>query len=203
MHGCINPGLIFGFALDEVRLNEEGPFGDCRPGEFIRNNGTYHVVGIPASITMLSKGYISQQARDYGRVIWETLGVKCSFHLTSWFQEGEECARKVTSLRLVKSVKKDWTRKQCENAIKKIAKVTGYKADANECSEEEVYRDYSESVLALLGIPKMPAAKKVKKTKKSTDEIFESYKDSNVVLVPKDEHEEKHEKYVKYDPKEF
>ena len=190
-YGAASPDLLFGFCMDDAQFGCGGPFGECISKEADRNYGSSeHVVGIRVDLKKLTRGYISKEAHEYGRVLWETLGIKCDFYLTTCPEE--DCTEMIKPLEFVKSVKKDWTKEQCEEAIRKIAKVTD-----NDYVDHESYKDELDDWF-------YETNKKMRK--EFTDEVFESFKEVDYLLVDKDESsdvEEDIEECVRYDPKEF
>lgn len=177
------PQLIYGFKIDARLGNGDGGvFGVCFPeqSEYGRAYEA-HIVGYPMDLETLLHGYIPKRALEYGRVMWQTLGIKCSWLLAcDWADEDD--TKMISSLEFVKSWKKEWTRKQCENAIKIIQEVTGYSE-----SEEHV---------------------RGKRIKKSEDEKFEKFKKFNYLSPVPDEKkwsldEERAKNYVPFSLKEL
>ena len=171
--GSASADLIFGFCIDDARFGCDSPFGECISKEANRDYGSSeHVVGITVDLDKLSRGYIHKMAHEYGRVLWDTLGIKCRFHLVT--HPEEECTEIIKPLEFVKSVKKEWTKEQCEEAIRKIAKVTNsiyvdhesYRDEEDEDNEED---DDSQSA----DDSGKKGRKKMKK--KLTDKVFQSF----------------------------
>ena len=216
-HGCASSGLLFGFCMNDARFGCDSPFGECTPQEAIRNYGSSeHVVGIEVNLEKLSQGYISKKAQEYGRVLQNTLGIKCRFYLTT--SPDEECTEIIKPLEFVKSVKKEWTKEQCEEAIRKIAKVTNsiyvdhesYRdeedEDSDEDNEEDEDEEDEEEEDDSQSAQDSEKEGRKKRKKDIDDETFESFKKSNFLIVDKDEtkdFEEDTEEYVRYDHKEF
>ena len=189
------PHLLFGFRIYDARLGHGGPFGECIAQESFNDYGSKeHVVGIEVDMEKLSQGYISQQAQDYGRVLKDTLGINCRFCLATFPEQ--ECTKMIKPLEFVKSVKKEWTKEQCEEAIRKIAKVTGRSyVDHDSYNDEEDEDSYNSEESENDG--------KKKRKKKIDNKTFESYKKSKFLLVDIEEKSNSLKGYVKYDPKKF
>ena len=182
------PHLLFGFRIYDARLGHGGPFGECVAQESFNDYGSKeHVVGIEVDMEKLSQGYISQQAQVYGRVLKDTLGINCRFCLATFPEQ--ECTKMIKPLEFVKSVKKEWTKEQCEEAIRKIAKVTGRSYVDHESYKDELDDWFYET--------------NKKMRREFTDEVFESFKESKFFLVDKKVKSNSLKGYVKYDPKKF
>lgn len=120
------PKVIYGFCIG-AQFECDSVFGKCIPQDAERGYASdVHVVGFEVDLDMLLHGYVPKYIQEYGRVMWQTLGIKCTWYPPGQFGDVDD-AKMITPLEFVKSWMKDWTRQQCEDAIKKI----------NACSEDD------------------------------------------------------------------
>lgn len=144
IYGCGDSILMYGFAIQDARLGHSNAFGRCMPEYIIKNYASgMRIVGLEVDLNRLLKGYIPQSIVDYGRLLHSVLGIRCDFYqAVSGADEDREPV--IPSIGLIKSIKPEWTKEQCREALDKISKFSGFYEKEAEIDYEEVY-DYEDT----------------------------------------------------------